>query len=288
MNRTLRGLAALVLATGAIAGCSRHPAQTAQHVQRRPADAALAVKPQAGTNGPTERAGGMPEESESVADVAAGLSPIAAAVSASTPAAAAPIPANWVEGTNYKTLVPAEPTSVDPNKVEVAEVFWYGCVHCFHLDPTLEAWRKKGKPAYVEFVRVPVMWNEATRAHARLFYTMKRLNKLEELHSAVFDEIHVNHNYLIDVEGDPAKTEQLQRAFLKAHGVTDQQFDSVYRSLDVAADLRKAEDLTRRYQALSVPWLVVNGKYTTDVGMAGGEAELTKIVNDLAASERRH
>jgi len=286
MNRTLRGLAALVLATVAIAGCSRHSAPTAQHAQRRPADAALAVKPQNTQSGPAERAGGMPEESESVADIAAGLSPIAAAVAANTPAAATPIPAKWVERTNYNTLVPAEPTSVDPNKVEVTEVFWYGCVHCFHLDPTLEAWRKKGKPAYVEFVRVPAMWNEVTRAHARLFYTMKRLNKLEELHSATFDEIHVKHDYLVGE--DPAATEELQRAFLKAHGVTDAQFDSVYRSLDVAADLRKAEDINRRYQAISVPWLVVNGKYTADVGTAGGESQLIELINDLAASERRH
>ena len=75
--------------------------------------------------------------------------------------------------------MPAQPTSVAPGKVEVAEVFWYGCGHCFALDPRIESWRNKGKPAYVEFVRVPAMWNDTTRMHARVFYTAELLGKLD-------------------------------------------------------------------------------------------------------------
>ena len=71
------------------------------------------------------------------------------------------------EGTNYRKVVPAQPTAVAPGKVEVVEVFWYGCGHCFALDPALETWRNKGKAPYVEFVRIPAMWNETTRMHAR-------------------------------------------------------------------------------------------------------------------------
>ena len=286
MNTMSRRLATLLLAALTLSACSRHSAAPAQHAQRRPADAALAVKPSTAPAAAAEKAGGMAEESESVADVAAGLSPIAAAVAASTAVAGSPIPARWVEGTNFKTLTPAQPTSVDPSKVEVVEVFWYGCGHCNHLDPVLEEWRKHGKPPYVEFVRVHVMWNDMTRAHARLFYIIKKLGRVEELHPLVFKEIHVNGNVLADQ--DPARTEALQRAFLKAHGVTDAQFDEAAHSFDVANDLRHAEDLTRSLHALSVPWLVVNGKYTADVGTAGGEPELIQLINDLAASEHRH
>ena len=293
MNTLSRGLGALLLAALALSGCSRHAAPTAQKAQRRTSEAALAVKPTHSQAGVAEKGAGMTEESESVADVAAGLSPIAAAVAASTAAAAAPIPSRWVEGKNYTTLLPAEPTSVDPSKVEVVEMFWYGCGHCFHLDPTLEEWRKKTKAPYVQFVRVPIMWNENTRAHARLYYAIEALGKVDALHTAVFNEIHVKGNPLVDP--NPAATEKLQREFLKANGVTDAQFDNAYRSFKVEGQLQHAEDLMRRYHATGVPLMVVNGKYTADIGTAGpglpapeGETLLIQLVNDLAASERRH
>ena len=107
----------------------------------------------------------------------------------------------WVPGKNYKVVSPAQPTNVAPGKVEVIEMFWYGCPHCYALDPAIESWRKN-KPVHIEFVRVPVMWDQVHRAHARLFYTLKALGKLDELHTKVFDDIHENHNFLF-VPNDP-------------------------------------------------------------------------------------
>ncbi len=281
------GLAALLVSLAVFAGCGRHSAQGthAPVAGGKPADiAAVAVKPESAAAGPAERAGGMTEESES-ADLPTGLSPIAAAVAASTPATSTPVPSKWIDGQNYQTLVPAEPTSVAANKVEVVEVFWYGCGHCFHLDPSLEDWRTHGKAPYAEFVRVPVMWNDTTRAHARLYYTLMALGKLDQLHSDVFREIHVNQNFL--AAQDPVETERLQRAFLKSKGVSDADFDKTYRSFAVENWLHKAEDLTRRYKVTGVPYMVVNGKYGTDVGMASGEPQLITLLNDLAASEHK-
>jgi thiol:disulfide interchange protein DsbA len=282
------GLAALLVCAAVLAGCGRHSGQgaPAPATAAKPADvAAVAVKPAAVPAAADERAAGMTEESEGAADLPTGLSPIAAAVAANTPATATPIPGKWVDGQNYSTLVPAQPTSVAANKVEVVEVFWYGCGHCFHLDPTLEDWRKKGRAAYVEFDRVPVMWNDTTRAHARLFYTLMALGKLDQLHADVFREIHVNNNFL--AAQDPAETERLQRAFLKSKGISDADFDKTYRSFSVEQWLQKAEQLTRRYKVTGVPFMVVNGKYTTDVGTAGGEPQLITLLNDLATSERK-
>ena len=73
----------------------------------------------------------------------------------------------WQAGVNYQPIVPAQPTSVAPGKVEVMEVFWLACPHCYALEPRIGSWVKT-KPAYVEFVRVPVIWHEVHRAHARL------------------------------------------------------------------------------------------------------------------------
>jgi thiol:disulfide interchange protein DsbA len=191
----------------------------------------------------------------------------------------------WIEGKSYTSLVPAQPTSVAPDKVEVLEFFWYGSDRCFRLDSMLENWRKQRKAAFVEFVRVPVISNIATREHARLFYTLEALGKLEPLHTAVFREIHVNDGYLLDVF--QATAEQRQREFLKANGVSDEDFDHTYRSSSVESKLQRAEELTRLYHVTDVPLMVVNGKYTADSDSAGGERKLLELVDDLAASERK-
>jgi thiol:disulfide interchange protein DsbA len=237
-------------------------------------------------SGPVEKTTGMAEESES-ADVASSFSPIASAMAATTPSAAAPIPSRWVDGKNYSTLVPAQPTSSSPDKVEVVEVFWYGCPHCFALDPSLETWRSKNKAAYVEFVRVPVMWGPVHKQHARLYYTIQALGKYEQLHSAVFREIHVMNNFLASKTGDEKESEQLQKKFLAEHGVSAADFDKTYRSFSVESKLARADELTRRYKVTGVPFFVVNGKYTADVGTAGGEAQLITLLDDLAAAEHK-
>src|SRR6185312_821233 len=82
----------------------------------------------------------------------------------------------WKPGVNYDPIVPAQPTAVSPGKVEVVEVFWLGCPHCYALEPYVQAWLKN-KPSYIEFVRIPVMWGPVHRGHARLFYTLAALNR---------------------------------------------------------------------------------------------------------------
>jgi thiol:disulfide interchange protein DsbA len=192
----------------------------------------------------------------------------------------------WVAGTNYKVIAPAQPTDVSPGKVEVLEMFWYGCPHCYALDPLLQSWRKN-KAAYIDFVRVPVMWGEVHRAHAHLFYTLEALGKLEELHTQVFDAIHSGSNALF-VAGDEAGTLRLQVKFAQANGITEADFLKAYHSFAVETNLEKADDLGRRYKIEAVPTFVIDGKYLSDVAQAGGQDNLIQLINDLAASEKRH
>jgi thiol:disulfide interchange protein DsbA len=193
------------------------------------------------------------------------------------PANTTPTSARFKEGTNYQKIVPAQPTSVPAGKVEVAEVFWYGCGHCFTLDPAIESWRAKGKPAYVEFTRVPAMWNDGTRLHARVFYTAELLGKLEQLHTLIFREIHVNGNQLNTVDKISA--------FFQQHGVNKDEFTKAFSSFAVESKLQRADLLNRRYRINSVPAVVVNGKYSTDVSSAGGESQLFGVIEELAAHE---
>lgn len=188
-----------------------------------------------------------------------------------------PTSSKFKEGANYQKIVPAQPTNVPPGKVEVVEVFWYGCGHCFSLDPAIESWRAKGKPAYVDFVRVPAMWNEATRMHARVFYTAELLGKLDQLHSLIFREMHVAGNQMNSVDKIAA--------FFQQHGVSKDEFTKAFSSFAVESKLQRADFLNKRYRVQSVPMVIVNGKYSTDIGTAGGESQLFGLIDELAAHE---
>jgi thiol:disulfide interchange protein DsbA len=185
--------------------------------------------------------------------------------------------ADLAEGVQYKTLRPAVPTSVAPGKVEVVEVFWYACGHCYLLEPRLDAWNRKGRPAYVELVRMPAVWNDVLKTHARLFYAVEILGK-PELHGEVFREINVRGNRL--------ETPEKIEAFLTSKGVSKADFQKAFSGFAVESKLARAADLNRRYRITSTPTVIVNGKYVTDAGMAGGEERLFEVINQLAAKEK--
>jgi len=190
----------------------------------------------------------------------------------------------WKPGVNYDPVVPGQPTSVEPGKVEVIEVMWLGCPHCYALEPYLQAWLRS-KPAYTVFVRVPVIWRPEHRAHARLLYTLKALGRPDLIEKA-FDTIQQQHNPLI--AGSDEESLRLEQAWAAQNGVSAADFANAYNSLSVSSDLARAEELTQRYRVQSVPLIVVNGKYTTDVAKAGSAANLIQLIDDLAASEHRH
>jgi thiol:disulfide interchange protein DsbA len=217
------------------------------------------------------------------------LAAVASTVAAATPTASAqPVgPTLWQPGVNYTLIVPAQPTSVPAGQIEVLEFFWYACPHCYDLDSQVEAWRKS-KPAYVSFSRVPITWSEGHRALARLFYTLQSLGKLDQLHSDVFKEIHVNGNPLVAQDGNEAETERIQAAFAKKEGIPEDDFKKAYHSFPVDNDMEKADALVQRYRVDGVPTFVINGKYVTDVRLAGSQERLMALVGDLVAQEHKH
>jgi protein dithiol oxidoreductase (disulfide-forming) len=204
-----------------------------------------------------------------------------AATPAAAPAAAATA-SQWQPGLNYDVLGYPQPTEVTKGKVEVNEVFWYGCSHCYALDPVLEDW-KKHKPDYIEFVRIPVIWGDAQRQHARLFYTLKKLGRLDELHAKVFDAIHQGGKPLAGGSDAEARAQQL--AFLKENGVSESEFNAAYDSPEVEANVDAAQKATSRYEVASVPTLIIAGQYATSVSQAGGNAQLLALITDLAERE---
>jgi thiol:disulfide interchange protein DsbA len=169
------------------------------------------------------------------------------------------------------------PTNVAPGKVEVVEVFWYACGHCYLLEPKLEAWNKKGRPAYVQLTRMPAVWNDVLKLHARLFYTIEVLGRMD-LNEVIFREINVNRNRL--------ETPEKIEAFMVSQGVSKADFQKTFNGFAVESKLARAVDLNKRYRITSTPTVVVNGKYVTDASMAGGEEQLFQVINQLAAREK--
>ena len=189
----------------------------------------------------------------------------------------------WKAGVNYDPIVPSQPTSVPAGKVEVLEVFWYACPHCYALEPFLTAWRKT-KADYIEFVRVPVMWGPLHRAHAQLYYTLKQLGR-NDLDDKAFETLHQQQNPLAGNTPEETLARQLQ--FAKDNGIDAEAFRKAYNSFAVNSDLQRAEEITQRYHVEGVPVIMINGKYMTDVGKAGSHENLIAEINDLAAGEHK-
>jgi thiol:disulfide interchange protein DsbA len=256
---------------------------TSQPAAPTPASTNAATAPAA----PAEvvNAGEDLETVDSEAAPAASASPLLTAAMAAAPPATPP--GNWIENQHYLKLVPTQPTvtNLKTGRVEIVEVFWYGCPHCYALEPMLESWLKKGKPAYVDFVRIPATWNPGTKLIGRMYYTVQSLGKLDAMHAAIFNTMHSVPATLIDPNGDEAETGKRQASFAAQYGVSEADYLKAYNSFGVDQQLRRAEQLNRAYLVTGVPTFVVDGKYVTDVGHAGGEDKLFQLLGDLATME---
>src|ERR1700722_8071731 len=219
--------------------------------------------------------------------LAAVASTVAAATSSTSAAAASGT--QWQDGGNYNRIVPAQPTNVPAGQVEVLEFFWYACPHCYALEPSVQTWLKS-KPAYVTFTRVPVEWNEGHRSLAHLFYALEAMGKLNDLHGEIFKEIQVSGDPLIGPDpNDAAAAERVQLAFIKKLGLSEAAFEKAYHEdMNVQTAMQRADQLVQRYRVGSVPMFIVNGKYTTDVTMAGSPEKLMSMLSDLTAQEHKH
>ena len=295
MTRKL-SLPAFALATAvllAVGGCSRHsqaPQQSAPADQAATAPAASDQSTPAAQT-PPAAAPSPPASSAQPADSDSNSLDHLAAVPAS---AALPESSDWKPGVNYDVISPAQPTSVDPGKVEVLEVFWLGCPHCFKLEPYIRNWLKT-KPAYVQYVRVPVMWDDPIRqAHARFFFTLESLGG-DDLVEKAFAYIHDTEDQTgtesvlaTNSDGDSFKQQQ---AWAVQNGVNADAFAKAYNSFYVTTQLQQANEITNQYQVQSVPYIAIDGKFTTDVGKASGgddPAKLISLLNFLTAWEHDH
>jgi protein dithiol oxidoreductase (disulfide-forming) len=180
----------------------------------------------------------------------------------------------YLAGANFRELSQRLPRAgTGAGKIEVIEFFWYGCPHCYALEPYIETWLKSGIPADASFVRVPAALNPTWRVHAKAYYVAESLGVLDKTHRALFDAIH---------QGGKSLSDQASlREFFVEHGVGGAEFDAAWDSYAVEAKLRRAESLAQTAGLDGVPTMVVDGRYLTTVTLAGGREELLRVVNYL-------
>jgi thiol:disulfide interchange protein DsbA len=177
----------------------------------------------------------------------------------------------------YAAISPAQPTD-GGGKIEVTEFFWYGCPHCYAMEPAVVAWARN-VPKDVVFKRVPAIPSESWGESARIFYTLEAMGLLEQYHQKVFDAMHKDHINLAN--------KKLREEWLAKNGIDPAKYNEVAKSFSVAAKMQRAKQLTYAYKVDSVPRVAVNGKYYTSAEQAGGTQNVFAIVDQLIGMARK-
>lgn len=200
----------------------------------------------------------------------------AAVLALSLFAATAASAQSWQDGTHYRTLDNPVRTASD-NGVEVAEVFWYGCPHCYNFKPLAEAWEENA-PGYVDYVRLPAALGRSWEPHAYAFYALEAMGELDNVHDALFEAL----------AGDrrPLNSAETLADFVAGYGVDAEEFVDTYNSFGVRARVQQAQAKIRGARITGTPTMLVNGKYVTSASMAGSHENVLKVVEYLAEQER--
>jgi thiol:disulfide interchange protein DsbA len=178
----------------------------------------------------------------------------------------------------FTELKPPQPVETQGKQVEVIEFFWYGCIHCYNLEPLIETWSKK-LPADTQFRRVPAVFNQRWGHDAAVFYTLEAMGLLDKLHRPLFDAIHRDR---LNTADEPAFS-----AWLQKNGVDAKKFMEAMKSFGVQSKTRRAVQLTTAYKIDGTPAMAVQGRYTVSADQGRSREGLLDTVNYLVEQVRK-
>jgi thiol:disulfide interchange protein DsbA len=236
-----------------------------------------------------------PAAATSTAPAVAGTTAAATTTPATTPAVAAvPFVDNgkWVEGKNYFVIDPAQPTS-HPGKIEVTEVFSYGCPACNGFHSTADRIAKSLPPnAVMNYLAAAFRPDENWPLYQRAFYTAQALDLVGKSHDAMFDAVWKSGELsTYNLQGSGLKphaawpTIEDVAKFYAKYGIDPKEFVGVANSFTVNTKIKRADDLMKAYGVDSTPTMIVNGKYRFTAGSAGGYAQSIELTQWLVAKE---
>ena len=184
--------------------------------------------------------------------------------------------AEFVAGKNYLVLdKPVETETGD--QIEVRELFWYFCPHCFSVHPKLEEWSKT-MDGSAQLVLQPAVF-PGWEFGSTFYYVLEELGELERLHSSLYNAIHVQKLNL--------KTQQDFVTWLSLNGVDEDKANKVFKSFPVKVAVNKAKANTYKYRITGVPVFIVNGKYTVNATSAGSEEKIFEVIDYLIQKEKQ-
>ena len=184
----------------------------------------------------------------------------------------------FVAGTHYTELAAPANTN-DSSKIEVLEVFWYGCSHCFRFEPLIANWEAT-MPADVDFGRFPAMWNGLMEVHAQVYYTAEAMDALDIVHEHVFNAI--------NIEGNRLQNEGQIGALFAKYGINEDEFAKSFNSFSVRTKVNQAKQRMQAYEIRSTPNMIVNGKYLVATGQSVlTQADMLEVVDFLVEKERQ-
>ena len=165
----------------------------------------------------------------------------------------------------------------ESDKVVIYEFFWYGCPHCYSLEPTINDIESNLDKDTI-LIKVPVALRDSWELHAKAYYALQQMKLDDNLHEKVFAEIHVNSNRL--------DTKEKLANFIREEGYDADKFLKILDSFGTEIRIKKASRLANQYQIKSVPTLVINGKYKTSGSHVSSYQELYDVVQLLVDKER--
>jgi protein dithiol oxidoreductase (disulfide-forming) len=178
----------------------------------------------------------------------------------------------------FTELKPTQAVETDGKKVEVLEFFWYGCIHCYNLEPYIETWLKK-LPPDTQFRRVPAVFNQRWGHDAAVFYSLEAMGLLDKLHRPLFDAIHRDR---LNTADEPQFSQWLQK-----HGVDAKKFIETMKSFGVQSKARRAVQLTTAYKIDGTPAMAVQGRYTISADQGRSQQGMLETVNYLIDQVRK-
>jgi len=182
----------------------------------------------------------------------------------------------FMEGLDYKLLSAPQPTE-SKGKIEVAEFFWYGCPHCYDLEPEIQAWVKRQKNDVV-FKRVPIAFRDDFLPHSQIFYALEALGKEIEYSPKVMKAIHVERKQLL-------KEDEII-SWATSAGLDTATFTAAYKSFSVQTKAKTANATGSAYRVNGVPTIFVQGKYETSPSIAGTKARSIETLDYLISKAR--
>mgnify|MGYP001564833008 FL=1 len=169
--------------------------------------------------------------------------------------------------------------TVTGDKVEVRELFWYYCPHCFDIEPLIKNWLKD-MPSSAQFVRQPAVFSDRWMSGAIFYYVLEQLGEVDRLHEALFNAIHAEKEAFIGSEDFVE--------WLVEHGVDKAKAENAFKSFSVRVKVNQSKVNTKKYKGLNgVPAFVVAGKYLVDTKHAGSENRMFDVINYLIKKETK-